>query len=310
MKILITGCASHLANACLPVFLNDQRLTQITGVDLKPSAFTHPDYHPHVADIRSNDLAQHFVDTDAVVHLAFIDNNGTLGKQRFDRDFIRSVNVAGTQNVFQLAAQHKVKTLIYLSSAIIYGFSPQNPHFMAEDQPLNAVKDFYYAEDKVAIEQWLDEFEQQQAALRIVRLRPHCILGQHTQPLLKTILKQPFHLTFNDPQPLTQCISEIDVANAILQALFSDAHGAFNLATDQVASFYLIQKHLHRFSPPLPFGIARRLHQLAWRYSGRYGDPCWLDGMRYSLTVANDKAKQDLKWSPTLDLFECLEATV
>jgi UDP-glucose 4-epimerase len=310
MKLLITGSASRLANASLPVLLNDERVKNIVGFDLKPSSFSHPHFQFHNTDVRDNDLAAHFVDVDAVIHLAFIDDNGLLGQRRFDRDYIRSVNVTGTQNVARLAAEHRVKTLICVSSAIVYGFSRENPPFVTEDQPLKTVERFYYAEDKVAVEQWLDEFEQQQPDLRIVRLRPHCILGEHAQPLITALLKQPFHPVFNDPQPLVQCVSEMDVAGALLRALFSNVTGAFNLATDQVASLYLVQQHLHRYSPPIPYALARRLHRLAWRYTSRYGDPGWFEGMQYSLTVANDKAKRELGWFPTLDLFDCLDATI
>lgn len=107
-----------------------------------------------------------------------------------------------------------------------------------------------------------------------------------------------------------QCVSETDVAGAIQNALFSKARGAFNLATDQVTSLYLAQQHLHRYSPPVPYALATRLHRLAWRYTGRYGDPGWLDAMQYSLTIANDRARNELGWVPTLDLFDCLDVTI
>ncbi|WP_455366269.1 NAD-dependent epimerase/dehydratase family protein [Kaarinaea lacus] len=310
MKILVTGCASHLASACLPVLLDDDRIQQITGIDLKPSNFRHTKYREFLADIRSNELEQHFVDIDAVIHLAFVVNNGVLDEQRFNRDYIRNVNVDGSKHVFELAAQHHIKTVIHMSSAIVYGMNASNPPFIAETQLLKPIDGFYYSEDKVAVEQFLDEFEQQHQALRIARFRPHVVLGEHTQPLVKALLQQPCYFLFTDPQPLMQCVSEVDVALAMIQALFNDVHGSFNLATDQVASFHLIQKHLRHFAFPLPFGLAKRFHNLAWRYSGRYGDPAWLDCLQYSLTIDNEKAKRELNWAPTLNLFECLDATV
>lgn len=310
MKILVTGCASHLAGACLPVLLDDNRIQQIIGVDLKPSGFSHTKYQEHLADIRSNDLAKHFVDIDAVIHLAFVVNNGNLGKQRFDRDYIRSVNVDGSKHVFELAAQHNVKTVIHMSSAIVYGMDESNPQFMPESQSLKPIEGFYYSEDKVAVEHFLDGYALQHPNLRVVRFRPHVVLGEHTQPLVKALLKQPYYFLFPDPQPLMQCISEVDVATAMLQSLFNDVRGSYNLATDQVASFHLIQKHLRNFAFPLPFGLAKRCHNLAWHYSGRYGDPAWLNCLQYSLTIDNEKAKQELSWAPTLNLFDCLDATL
>jgi UDP-glucose 4-epimerase len=310
MNILITGSASHIARACIPVLLEDTRIKKITGIDLNTTNISHPNYQEHIVDIRSEEMARHYAEVDAVIHLAFIVNNGLLGKRRFDRDYIQSVNVAGSQNVFQLAADHKVKTIVHFSSAIVYGASSENAPFIDETQPLKAMSGFYYSEDKVAVEQWLDKFETQNAWQRIVRLRPHAVLGQYAQPLVKSMLKQPFYFIFPDPQPLTQCVSEMDVASAILQSLFSDAHGSFNLATDQVSSFYLIHKHLHSYSIPLPFSLAKHSIQLAWRYTGRFADPAWMDCMRFPLTIDNEKAKRELGWKPTLELFECLDATV
>ncbi|HEY5603017.1 MAG TPA: NAD-dependent epimerase/dehydratase family protein [Gammaproteobacteria bacterium] len=310
MKLLVTGSASHLARACLPVLLDDSRIHHITGVDLKPSGISHGKYREQLLDIRSNELARHFAGIDAVIHLAFVVNSGTLGHQRFDRAYIRGVNVEGSKNVFDQAARNAVQTLIHLSSAIVYGMDKGNPQFITEEQPLKPVKDFYYSEDKVAVEQWLDEFEQQHPALRVVRFRPQVILGENTQPLVKALLRWPCYFMFDDPQPLTQCVSEVDVATAMIQGLVKEVRGSFNLATDQVASLFLIQQHLRHYSLPLPFGLAKQVHQWGWRYTGRYGDPAWLDCLRYSLTIDNEKAKRELNWAPTLDLFECLDATV
>ena len=310
MNILITGCASHIAKTCIPVLLDDSRVQKIVGIDIKTSSISHPKYEEHQENIRSQQLGKYFENIDAVIHLAFVVNNATLGKRRFDREYIRAINVDGSKNVFLQVAEHKVKTLVHFSSAIVYGMSSDSPTFIEETQPLTAMDGFYYSEDKVAVENYLDEFEKQHNNLRLVRLRPHVVLGQHTQPLVKSVLNQPFHFLFPDPQPLTQCISELDVATAMQQALFLDVNGSFNLATDQVASFHWIHKHLHKYSLPLPFGLAKHSHQLAWRYTGRFGDPAWLACMRYPLTISNEKAKQTLNWSPTLNLFECLEATV
>jgi len=310
MNILITGCASHLARSCIPVLLDDSRIQKIVGVDIVNSAISHSKYEEHVVDIRSEQLGKHFPGMDAVIHFAFVTNNGILGEHRLDREYIRDVNVNGSRHVFELAAANQIKTLIHFSSAVVYGFSAENPSFIDETFPLKAVNGFYYSEDKVTTEQMLDEFENLHSALRIVRLRPHIVLGQHTQPLIKTMLSQPFHFLFPDPQPLTQCISEMDVASALQKSLFLEVNGSFNLATDQVASFHWIHKHLHKYSLPMPFTLAKASHQLAWKYSGRFGDPAWLECMRYPLTISNEKARQALNWEPTLNLFECLDATI
>jgi len=336
MNVLVTGSAACLAKVLIPRLLDHDSISQVIGVDLRQSTLQHPKYQEHILDIRSPQLAGLLTTTDTVIHLAFIVNSGTLGAQRFDLDHIYSNNVEGSCNVFELARQQKVASIIHLSSAVVYGIngavdsgtvdnrtvnngtadgnvntSTNNPSYMTESQPLQSIPGFHYSEHKVAVEQWLDAFETLPHAPRVVRLRPHAILGENAQPLLKQLLAQPFSFSFPDPQPLTQCVWEQDVATAIVNAALNDnVHGSYNLATDEVASFHFIHHHVHKYSIPMPHALLKQLHKFCWRYTGALGEPGWMASMQQGLTVDNAKAQQDLSWRPTLNLFECLDATL
>jgi len=319
MNVLVTGSASCLAKVLIPRLLAHEGINQVVGVDLRQSTIQHPHYQEHTLDIRSPELAALLTSIDTVIHLAFIVNRGTLGAQRFDQEYIYNNNVAGSCHVFELAKQQNVATVIYLSSAVVYGIDDThsnhpgttNPSYMKESQPLKPIPGFLYSEHKVAVEQWLNEFEITPQAPRIVRLRPHAILGENAQPLLKRLLKQPFSFLFPDPQPLTQCVWEQDVATAVINATFTPAvQGSYNLATDEVASFHLIHQHIHKYTLPMPHSLLAHAHTLCWRYTGALGEPGWMASMQHGLTVDNAKALQALSWRPTLNLFECLDATV
>ena len=310
MKILLTGSASHLATATLPFLLDNDNIKQIIGVDLKPPTIQHKKYQHYIGDIRSDSIATHMQDIDALIHMAFIVDSGSLDKNRVNRDYIRQVNVDGTKHVFNLAFKNNVAAIIHLSSAVVYGGDSGDSRFVDETASLQKIPGFYYSEDKVDIEVWLNEIEQNNNITRIIRFRPHIILGQHIQPLVRRILKQPFYVMFPDPQPLTQCVWEGDVALAIEKALFSKATGAFNLASHEVTSFRMIQQHIHNYALPMPYSLFRKCHALLWKSTGRFGDPAWVSCMKLSFTLDNQKAKQELDWQPSLNLFDCLDATI
>ena len=63
---------------------------------------------------------------DVVVHLAFIIVAG---------DDSRAINLEGSRNVFDAAAEAGAKRLVYTSSVAAYGFGPELPDRLTEDTP-------------------------------------------------------------------------------------------------------------------------------------------------------------------------------
>jgi nucleoside-diphosphate-sugar epimerase len=308
MRVLVTGSSAHLARALLPRLLADPRIRQVTGVDLRPGDFSHPNFTPVQLDVRDPALAAHLAGIDALVHLAFVVMQGDLKMRRQDRAYIRDVNVNGSQAVFTLAARAGVKTLIHLSSAAVYAL-PLRQAPATETHPRAALPGFAYAEDKIAVETWLEDFEREHAELRVVRLRPHVILGPRAQPFLRALLRAPVYPRLPSPAPLTQCVHEDDVAQAIERALFAPVRGAFNLACADAVSFRDLQRKVHGWALPLPLALVRGAFYAAWRYAGYGTDPAWLAGMPHTLTLDTTRARTELQWRPrhpTIDA--CLKA--
>lgn len=306
MKILVTGAAAHLARPLLPRLLDDPRVASVTGVDLRPSGFCHPRYRELHLDIRDPALAEHLRGVDAVVHLAFVVLRSALGRHRRDRALIYDINVNGSIHVFAQAAAAGVRHIVHLSSAAVYGAWPDNPPLMDETQPLRAMPGFAYAEDKIAVERWLDAFVTTHPALRVVRLRPHVIIGPQCQPMLRFLLAQPFYPALPVPHPLCQCVWEDDVAEAIIAAVFSPARGCYNLGAQPALPFRDMLRASGRRVMPVPFRLARIAQHLLWHVAGIGEEPGWLDGMRYSLAVDSTKALAELGWRPTISTIDCV----
>ncbi len=303
MRVLITGSASHLARVLIPNLLASTGVDEIIGVDWRDSGLTLPRFTEVQLDVRSPQLARIMTDIDAVVHMAFIVMQQDLGENCRDRELMRDINVRGSQNVIALAAQCGVKRLVHLSSAAVYAL-PTHTKRATESHARAAQPRFAYGEDKVAVEDWLDRFESEHPDLGVVRLRPHVILGPQSQPFLRALMRYPFYPLLPDPQPVTQCVHEQDVAEAVRLALLGTACGAFNLACADSASIRTMQRHAHWLPLPLPRMLAGALFKLGWRWFDWGTDPVWLDAVGYSLALDTARARRELGWKPAYDSYK------
>lgn len=309
MNVLVTGCASPLAQVLLPALLDDDRIERVFGTDIRPTGRSHPKLRFRAVDTRAPELAVTLGEVEAVVHLAAAAAGRRYGPLKLTRETMRDINVRGAQNVFTLAARRGVQRLILLSSAAVYRLDDLHRGSFTEHHPRGPLPGFAYAEDRVAVEDWLDGFEPEQPGLRVVRLRPHVILGPHAESYIKKLLRLPFYPALPDPQPLTQCVHEEDVAQAVRLALFSEARGAFNLATSDALPLRDMQRLLHERPVPLPLGLAKTALGLAWRLSGNGAGPAWLEGLRHHFALHSGRARRELGWKPRYDTVkECLLA--
>ncbi len=303
MRVLVTGSASHLARVLIPRLLAEPDIDEVIGVDWRDSGLFQPRYTEVLLDIRSPQLSRVMTGVDAVVHLAFVVMQGDLGSNRYDRDLARNINVCGTQNVVTLAAQSGVRNLVHLSSAAVYEL-PTHFKRATESHPRAALPKFSYAVDKTSVEEWLDEFEKRSPDLRVVRLRPHIILGPQSQPLLRTLLRLPFYPNLPDPQPVVQFVHEQDVAEAVCLVLAKDTHGAFNLACADSASLRTIQRYAHLAPLPVPRMLVEALAKAGWKWLGRGTEPGWLEALGYSLALDSTRARRELGWKPRFDSWK------
>jgi len=202
-----------------------------------------------------------------------------------------------------------VARLVHCSSAAVYDLAHWHKGAITESHPRAALPGFGYAEDKIAVENWLDELEQTHPQARLIRLRPHVIVGPRAQPFLNYLARSRFYPLLPDPQPLTQCVHEADVAQALHLALFAEASGAFNLAPADSLSVRDMRRVLHRRPLALSYGFMRGLLAFGWRFLGIGTDPAWMETLRYNLVLHTRRARKELGWTPQYDsVKDCLLA--
>jgi len=262
-------------------------VSAVLGVDLQSTDFAHPKFTQHIADIRSPETVRLMQGCDALAHLAFVVLRGKMAAAT-----MQDINVQGTRQLFSAARQAGITRLVHLSSAAVYGRG-ENLHESAALQPLPG---FLYGQHKAQVEAWLaSEFPE------AVRLRPHIILGPQCQPLLIKILRQPFYVSLVEPQPQLQCVHEDDVVDAIIASLLLSASGPINLAAPGSFSFKQVIAQRHARALPITFSAAKMALKVAWRFTGFGGEPAWLDGIQYPLTLDCSRAQQVLAWQTQYD---------
>jgi nucleoside-diphosphate-sugar epimerase len=289
-KIVVTGSASAFANELLPILTSDERIEQVIGIDRSESALRHERFTQVLLDLRSPQIARVLAGADALVHLD--------SSVRNDADApLTESGVHPGQNVFRCAAQQQVPIAVYLSSAAVYEL-PARQRPIDEQQPRAAPRGFGWAEDHVALESWLDTFESEHPSMRIVRLRPHLIVGTHGTPAVRRLLRSPFTVRLARTASVLQCVHALDVARAVQHALHRDvATGAFNLACADTATLREMQRLSGGGWISIPFAIAYRLARRATRATGG-GEPVWMELLRHEVVLNTNRARRRLGWKP------------
>lgn len=188
MKVLLTGGAgyigSHTAVECLAaghdvVVLDNlcnssakslDRVTQITG---KQVEFVQGDIRDRAA-LRQL-FAQHAIDT--VVHFAGLKAVGESVEKPL---LYYDNNIAGSIVLFEMMAEAGVKSLVFSSSATVYGDPTSVP--ITEDFPLSATNP--YGRSKLFIEEMLRDMARADASWHIALLRYFNPVGAHESGLI------------------------------------------------------------------------------------------------------------------------------
>ena len=280
MNVLVTGSASGFAQLLLARLAADPGIELILGVDQHESAFTHERYVQVVLDLRSPMLARVLQGMQAVIHLA-----PAIG----DDAAARGESLEAAQSLYTRALAADIHHFIHLSSALVYGARADGA--IDEQHARGAAPGCTAAEALQAVETWLDDFEAEHPTRRLVRLRPHWLVGPHVDSVLARLLRQHLALRQSTPTQL-QCVHEEDVVEAILRALHSKAHGAFNLACKESATLAA----LHRQARWLRLPMAARL--LAHRLDTSAG--C-IEALSHSLVLDTARARTELGWQPRYD---------
>ncbi|GGI46060.1 UDP-glucose 4-epimerase [Paenibacillus marchantiophytorum] len=188
MSILVTGGAGYIgSHTCLELLsagydivvvdnlVNSsleaiRRMKALTGQEF-------PFYHTDLLDRQGMETIFEQNQIDAVIHLAGLKSVGESVKQPLS---YYHTNMTGTLVLLQLMQEHRVKRIVFSSSATVYGTTESVP--IAEDAPLGATN--AYGRTKLMIEEMMTDLHASDTEWSIALLRYFNPVGAHSSGYL------------------------------------------------------------------------------------------------------------------------------
>lgn len=293
-SVLITGGSGYLGSQLVAQLATDRGgLETIVSLDLRPVpeaerlagvVYEAGDIRePLIADL----LDQHGVDT--VVHLAAI----VTPRKQDTREFLYSIDVGGTENVFAACLDTGVRRFIVTSSGAAYGYHADNPQPLCEDDAIRGNPEFAYSDHKRLVEEFLARQRHEHSELEQVIFRPGTILGSSVQNQITALFDGPVILGIRGSDTPFVFIWDQDVVGCLVEAVRGGRAGIYNLAGDGVMSLAEIADVIGKRVVSLPAWLVRgALSVLKPLGLVPYG-PEQVDFLRYRPVLSNERLRNE-----------------
>ena len=309
MNILITGAAGYLGSTLLRRLVEESNQTDgdwnIVATDIKEINIDHPNVHCVKVDIRStqvNDLIKNYR-IETVVHLASIVTPG----KKSNREFEYSVDVLGTENVLKACVAHNVKRIVLTSSGAAYGYHPDQPEWLKEDDPIRGNEEFAYSYHKRLVEELLSTYREEHPELEQVIFRIGTILGETTHNQITALFEKKMIVGVSGSKSPFVFIWDQDVVECLLRGVTGTQTGIFNVAGDGALSIDEIAALLKKRVIRIPAWFLTSLLFVLKRLSlTQYGEE-QVNFLRYRPVLDNEKLKTTFGYTPDYSSKEVFE---
>ena len=162
------------------------------------------------------------------------------------------VDVVGTRNVLDACLAHGVAKLIVTSSGAAYGYHPDNPAWLDEDDPIRGHESFAYARHKRLVEEMLAEARREHPELAQLVFRPGTVLGEGVDNQITALFEKPVLLGVAGSASPFVFIWDEDVVACLVRAVQAPRGGIYNLAGDGALAMSELARRMGKPYLPLP----------------------------------------------------------
>jgi UDP-glucose 4-epimerase len=324
LKVAVTGPTGEIGQAVVSALERSRDVGEILGMARRPFDPVERGWKKVTyrrGDVLDKRKVSRLVEqADVVVHLAFM----IMGSARASR----RVNLDGSRNVFEAAAQAGVKRLVYASSVAAYGFHGDNPQPLTEDVPARGSGAHYYSAQKAEVEEVLAD-SLHGSRTRAWIFRPCIVAGPqapllidslpYTQvserlpgPVLSLLDGMPIlRPVLPDPGVEFQLVHHDDVATAMrAAALGAGEPGAYNLAGPGQITVATLARELGWRSVRVPSATVAAGSELVARMPFLPAQLQWISALREPVIMDTAKAKEELGWRPRHNAVQTLRETI
>ncbi|MBT8452691.1 MAG: SDR family oxidoreductase [Deltaproteobacteria bacterium] len=306
--VLVTGAAGYVGRLCVEALAERRdELSSLVALDwteVEPAQRLDGVVYEQ-ADICSPELGhlfrEHGVDT--VVHLASI----VRAPKGAPEDLAYRVDVLGTRNLLEACAAAQATRLIVTSSGAAYGYHPDNPDWLDENDPLRGNDEFEYAKHKRIVEDMLARWREERPELRQIVFRPGTVVGPDVHSPVTDLFEKPVILGIAGSDSPFVFIWDQDLVACLVDAVFSDKVGVYNQAGDGALTPREIAKMLKKPYLPLPASLVKAI---LWALKGvglTENGPERVKFLRYRPVLSNRRLKEEYGYTPKLSSREAFE---
>ena len=301
--VAITGISGNLGRALAKMLHGRER---IVGIDRRPFRGKPKDLEMYEVDIRRNKAEGAFRKgrIKALLHM------GIMHDPRMSAEDHHSFNVLGTTRVLDWCVRYGVRKVVVLSSANVYGPSPENSNFLTEDTPLMASQRFSDMRDLIAVDMHAQSFFYRHPDIETVVLRPVHIVGPHIKnaPSNYLRLQRPWALMGFDP--MIQLIHIEDACLAMAAALEPGVRGVYNVVGPGEVPLSACMRELGHKPIPVPHLLARPLLRRLFDFHLASFPPPELDYLQWGCTVDGSRFVKDVGFEPRYGLKETIHSVL
>ena len=307
-RVLVTGAAGYLGSQLVAALAaGARRQAAVVAMDVRelPSEKRLAGVGYETADIRAPDLAamlrRHAVDT--VVHLASIVTPGRNSR----REFEYSVDVLGTRNLLDACLAAGVSRIVVSSSGAAYGYHADNPAWISEDAPVRGNEEFAYSWHKRLVEEMLADYRARAPQLRQVVFRIGTILGETVRNQITDLFEKPRLIAIRGSDSPFVFIWDQDVVGCMLEAVYSDKTGVYNVAGDGALGIREIAARLGKRCVAFPAWLLQAALALLKPLGLTQYGPEQVNFLRYRPVLDNQRLKQEFGYAPRKTSAEVFE---
>ena len=309
MRYLITGGSGYIGTRLVELLSRREDTEKIVICDVvPPKGGYRPKTEFERVDVRDRGAvhsALQSANPDVLVHLAFILNPS------HDEGFMYDVDVNGTHNVLEAAAEVGIRQVLVTTSGSAYGAFPDNPNPITEDHPVRGAPRFSYARDKTDSDRIVQLWALQHPDAITTIVRPCIVFGPNVDNyLLRLWTKQPFAVDAGNLDSQVQFVHEDDVVDAVSGLLIGRHAGQFNLSPDGLMTLRECAELLETPIRKMPIWLYRTIAKVLWRLRLSEAPPGQIDFALYPWIVSNEKIKATLGWTPKHTSRETFEITM
>lgn len=303
-NVLITGASGYLGSLTIAALSRriphaEAESLKVVALDVRevPAAERAIGIHYVTCDVRSPALAHILSDyaIDTIVHLASIVTPG----KKSNREFEYSVDVLGTKNVLEAAVAAGVQRIIVTSSGAAYGYYPDHPAALTEEDAIRGNEAFAYAYHKRLVEEMLAQYRTTHPELEQVVFRVSTILGATVRNQITNLFEQKRLITIKGSESPFVFAWDQDVVGAILKAIEPNSKaGIYNVTGDGTLTIPQIADILgKRYVRLSPIWIRWALYVLKKLRLSQYG-PEQVNFLRYRPVLDNTRLKKIFGYVP------------